>query len=174
MDSLIKTIRPNKPTDAKVEIRPANSIFRRSWRPPSAPTSRARRAPRRSTPCRRRFNYSARIPRARACSTPTAPRRRGLRRALSGLPSMPGRGARPHLWRDQRGTTTVVLIRDIEFTSQCEHHMMPFYGKAQYRLYRVERVGDCRDSRGSPISLPAGCRPGTSHRARSRLRSTRY
>src|ERR1041385_7517801 len=28
------------------------------------------------------------------------------------------------------GYDDFVLVRDIEFTSQCEHHMMPFYGKA--------------------------------------------
>ncbi len=33
-----------------------------------------------------------------------------------------------------------VLIRDIEFTSQCEHHMMPFYGKAHIAYTPVERV----------------------------------
>ncbi len=33
------------------------------------------------------------------------------------------------------GYDDFVLIRDIEFTSQCEHHMMPFYGNGAYRLY---------------------------------------
>ncbi len=33
------------------------------------------------------------------------------------------------------GYDDFVLIRDIEFTSQCEHHMMPFYGKAHIALY---------------------------------------
>lgn len=42
---------------------------------------------------------------------------------------MPGRGARPYLG-ETAGYDDFVLIRDIEFTSQCEHHMMPFYGRA--------------------------------------------
>ena len=33
-----------------------------------------------------------------------------------------------------------VLIRDIGFTSHCEHHMMPFYGKAHIAYTPVERV----------------------------------
>jgi len=33
-----------------------------------------------------------------------------------------------------------VLIRDIGFTSHCEHHMMPFYGKAHVAYRPVERV----------------------------------
>ena len=38
------------------------------------------------------------------------------------------------------GYDDFVLIRDIEFTSQCEHHMMPFYGKAHIAYTPVERV----------------------------------
>ena len=33
-----------------------------------------------------------------------------------------------------------VLIRDIAFTSHCEHHMMPFYGKAHVAYRPVERM----------------------------------
>ena len=33
-----------------------------------------------------------------------------------------------------------VLIRDIGFTSHCEHHMMPFYGKAHVAYIPVDRV----------------------------------
>jgi len=33
-----------------------------------------------------------------------------------------------------------VLIRDIPFTSHCEHHMMPFHGKAHVAYRPVERV----------------------------------
>ena len=33
-----------------------------------------------------------------------------------------------------------MLIRDIGFTSHCEHHMMPFYGKAHLAYRPVERV----------------------------------
>jgi GTP cyclohydrolase I len=33
-----------------------------------------------------------------------------------------------------------VLVRDIRFTSHCEHHMLPFYGKAHVAYRPVERV----------------------------------
>jgi GTP cyclohydrolase IA len=33
-----------------------------------------------------------------------------------------------------------VLVRDIEFHSHCEHHMMPFYGKAHVAYMPVDRV----------------------------------
>jgi GTP cyclohydrolase I len=33
-----------------------------------------------------------------------------------------------------------VLVRDIAFTSHCEHHMMPFYGKAHVAYRPIERV----------------------------------
>jgi GTP cyclohydrolase I len=33
-----------------------------------------------------------------------------------------------------------VLVRDITFNSHCEHHMMPFYGKAHVAYRPVERV----------------------------------
>jgi len=41
------------------------------------------------------------------------------------------------------GYDDFVLVRDIEFTSQCEHHMMPFYGKAHIAYTPVERAS-CR------------------------------
>ncbi|WP_204312642.1 GTP cyclohydrolase I, partial [Escherichia coli] len=33
-----------------------------------------------------------------------------------------------------------VLVREIGFTSHCEHHMMPFYGKAHIAYAPVDRV----------------------------------
>ena len=33
-----------------------------------------------------------------------------------------------------------VLVRDIAFNSHCEHHMMPFVGKAHIAYKPVERV----------------------------------
>jgi GTP cyclohydrolase I len=38
------------------------------------------------------------------------------------------------------GYDDFVLIRDIDFTSHCEHHVMPFYGKAHIAYTPVERV----------------------------------
>lgn len=38
------------------------------------------------------------------------------------------------------GYDDFVLIRDIRFASHCEHHMMPFYGKAHIAYTPVDRV----------------------------------
>jgi GTP cyclohydrolase I len=38
------------------------------------------------------------------------------------------------------GYDDFVLIRDISFASHCEHHMMPFYGKAHIAYTPVDRV----------------------------------
>src|SRR5215471_13564923 len=38
------------------------------------------------------------------------------------------------------GYDDFVLVRDIGFNSHCEHHMMPFYGKAHVAYMPVERV----------------------------------
>lgn len=38
------------------------------------------------------------------------------------------------------GYDDIVLIRDIPFFSHCEHHMLPFYGKAQIAYYPSDRV----------------------------------
>jgi hypothetical protein len=63
------------------------------------------------------------------------------------------------------------LIRDIEFTSQCEHHMMPFYAGRTSPTRRSNEWWDCRSLRASPTSSPVVCRPRTPHRAdRSRDR----
>lgn len=38
------------------------------------------------------------------------------------------------------GYDDFVLVRDISFTSHCEHHVMPFYGKAHIAYAPVDRV----------------------------------
>lgn len=38
------------------------------------------------------------------------------------------------------GYDDFVLVRDIGFTSHCEHHMMPFYGRAHIAYAPVDRV----------------------------------
>jgi GTP cyclohydrolase I len=38
------------------------------------------------------------------------------------------------------GYDDFVLVKDIGFNSHCEHHMMPFYGKAHVAYMPVERV----------------------------------
>ncbi|MEM6615629.1 MAG: GTP cyclohydrolase I FolE [Pseudomonadota bacterium] len=38
------------------------------------------------------------------------------------------------------GYDEIVLVRDIPFHSHCEHHMVPFYGKAHIAYYPTDRV----------------------------------
>ena len=43
-------------------------------------------------------------------------------------------------FKDVAGYTDMVLIRDIPFASHCEHHMVPFIGKAHIAYYPTEGV----------------------------------
>ena len=54
----------------------------------------------------------------------------------------------------------LVLVRDIAFNSHCEHHMMPFTGKAHVAYMPVEQGG--RAVQAGPAwstSMRGGCRP---------------
>ena len=64
------------------------------------------------------------------------------------------------------GYDDFVLVRDIEFTSQCEHHMMPFYGRAHIAYTPVERVGGIVEAGTAHRHFRAtAADPGTPHRA---------
>jgi len=39
------------------------------------------------------------------------------------------------VFAEVKGFEDIVLVRDIPFTSHCEHHMMPFFGKAHIAYY---------------------------------------
>ena len=71
------------------------------------------------------------------------------------------------------GYDDFVLIRDIEFTSQCEHHMMPFYGRAHIAYTPVERVVGLSKLARLTESSRAACRPRSISPRRSQPRSTR-
>lgn len=43
-------------------------------------------------------------------------------------------------FRDVGGYEDMVLVRDIPFYSHCEHHMVPFVGKAHIAYYPIEGV----------------------------------
>ena len=38
------------------------------------------------------------------------------------------------------GYDDIVMLRDIDFNSHCEHHMIPFIGKAHIAYFRTDRV----------------------------------
>jgi GTP cyclohydrolase I len=43
-------------------------------------------------------------------------------------------------FKEVGGYQSMVLVRDIPFYSHCEHHMVPFWGKAHIAYYPVEGV----------------------------------
>ena len=57
-----------------------------------------------------------------------------------GYREVPGRGARPHLLARPAAYDDLVLVRDITFNSACEHHMMPFTGRAHVAYMPVDKV----------------------------------
>ena len=42
----------------------------------------------------------------------------------------------------------IVLLRDVEFYSTCEHHMLPFCGKAHVAYIPKDKIVACRSWRG--------------------------
>ncbi|OSJ17110.1 GTP cyclohydrolase I FolE [Bradyrhizobium canariense] len=139
MDATIKSIRPNKPSDRQPESRPAELD-------PSEFLAAAVRAdqPR-----------PARADAEQAVKTLLAyigenTNREGLldtpRRVVEAFDELyQGYHQCPaevldRTFGETAGYDDFVLVRDIEFTSQCEHHMMPFYGKAHIAYTPVERV----------------------------------
>ena len=64
------------------------------------------------------------------------------------------------------GYDDFVLVRDIAFTSQCEHHMMPFYGRAHIAYTPVERVvGTVQAGAADRHLRPPPADPGAPDRA---------
>ena len=41
---------------------------------------------------------------------------------------------------DSEGASNMIMVRDIELYSLCEHHMLPFYGKAHVAYIPSERI----------------------------------
>ena len=56
------------------------------------------------------------------------------------------------------GYQEMVLLRDIHFTSHCEHHMAPIVGRAHVAYLPRDRVIGIQSSRVSSKCLPDGWR----------------
>ena len=142
MDALIKSLNPAQTSLPDVKARKCarpSSILPNFWPPPFAPTSRARRAPRPKPRCRPCSAISAKT-RGREGLIDT-PRRvvEAYDELYQGYHQCPAE-VLDRTFGETAGYDDFVLIRDIEFTSQCEHHMMPFYGRAHIAYTPVERV----------------------------------
>ena len=145
MDALIKSLRPDKPPtsnppDPKLPepVRPS-SILPNFWPPRSAPTSRVRRAPKPKQAVQILLGYIGENPDREGLLD--TPRRvvEAFDELYQGYHQCPAEVLN-RTFGETAGYDDFVLIRDIEFTSQCEHHMMPFYGKAHIAYTPVERV----------------------------------
>ncbi len=121
----------------------------------------------------RRARATRQKPRSRRCLSASAiiPQREGscrdLRAGRRGLSTsfIEGYEGRPADVLDRTsarpaGYDDFALIRDISFTSHCEHYMMPFYGKRSMWLTRRPQTvsSACRSSRAWSTSPPAACR----------------
>jgi hypothetical protein len=66
------------------------------------------------------------------------------------------------VFEEVEGYDDMVLVRDIPFSSHCEHHMVPFFGMAHVAYYPVD-LADCRRDRPAPA--PARLRRDARSRA---------
>src|ERR1700712_3340383 len=147
MDALIKPLRGNqKPSDVKVpEFRPAEldpAEFLAAAKSPPPPGGAAQPRPSRAEAeqaVKTLLGYiGENTTREGLLDTP---RRvvEAFDELYQGYHQCPAEGV-TRTFGETAGYDDFVLIRDIEFTSQCEHHMMPFYGKAHIAYTPVERV----------------------------------
>lgn len=144
MDALIKSLRPNKPSDpkpsdAKAEARPAEldpaEFLAAAVRADLPRPSRAEAEQAVHT----LLGYIGENPGREGLLD--TPRRvvEAFDELYQGYHQCPAEVLN-RTFGETAGYDDFVLIRDIEFTSQCEHHMMPFYGKAHIAYTPVERV----------------------------------
>jgi GTP cyclohydrolase I len=147
MDAVIKPLRGGKPTDAKSqEVRQEPRDFRPAELDP-AEFLAAAVDPDQPRPSRAEAEYAVQTLLAYIGENPAreglldTPRRvvEAYDELFQGYHQCPAEVLN-RTFGETAGYDDFVLIRDIGFTSHCEHHVMPFYGKAHIAYTPVERV----------------------------------
>ncbi|MCC8976652.1 GTP cyclohydrolase I, partial [Bradyrhizobium brasilense] len=135
MDALIKSIRPNKPADAKPGELDPSEFMTAAVRADQPRPSRAEAEDAVKTLLAYIGENTGRE------GLLDTPRRvvEAYDELYQGYHQCPAEVLN-RTFGETAGYDDFVLVRDIEFTSQCEHHMMPFYGKAHIAYTPVERV----------------------------------
>lgn len=139
MDAVIKPLRAGKPADPKISDRPAELD-------PAEFLAAAIR-PDQPRPSRQEAEQAVQTLLAYIGEDPTreglldTPRRvvEAYDELFQGYHQCPS-DVLNRTFGETAGYDDFVLIRDMGFTSHCEHHMMPFYGKAHIAYTPVERV----------------------------------
>lgn len=135
MDALIKSIRPNKPTDAKSAELDPSEFMGAAVRADQPRPSRAEAEQAVKTLLAYIGENTARE------GLVDTPRRvvEAYDELFQGYHQSPAEVLNK-TFGETAGYDDFVLIRDMGFVSHCEHHMMPFYGKAHIAYTPVERV----------------------------------
>src|SRR5688500_20651 len=150
MDALIKSLRPGKPSDSKPSDSKLSDVKSHEVRPAELDPAEFLAAAVRADQPRPSRAEAAAVVQTLLGYIGDNPDREGLldtpRRVVEAYDELyQGYHQCPaevldRTFGETAGYDDFVLIRDIEFTSQCEHHMMPFYGRAHIAYTPVERV----------------------------------
>jgi GTP cyclohydrolase I len=150
MDAIIKPLRGSKGSDAKVADAKASDAKAHEFRPAELDPSEFLAAairPDQPRPSRAEAEHAVQTLLAYIGEDPAreglldTPRRvvEAYDELFQGYHQCPAEVLN-RTFGETAGYDDFVLIRDISFTSHCEHHVMPFYGKAHIAYTPIERV----------------------------------
>ena len=95
------------------------------------------RARKQKRPCGCFCAGPATIPRAKVCATRQNASSRPSRNSFPAI-KQDATSVLSRVFEEVHGYDDVILVRDIPFSSHCEHHMVPFFGMAHIAYYPSE------------------------------------